>query len=167
MRIYLNEDIFPTFDDENLVFWERGIELGDYQESRKTSVDVPISKVCRYSIHLLPSRKFKIMERYSHISSFRKAVQLQIPLTQHSILNCPTIQSKVLLLVCNLIAVLSRYMPKKKEVHLKKLIKSGDEDEKETEVQVHLNCTVLISGIQKKTYCLSLAFQFDHWYYIR
>jgi hypothetical protein len=79
------------------------------------------------------------MVRYSLISLFRKAVQLQILLTRHSILNCPTIQSKVILLVYNLTAVLSRYMPKKKEVHLKKLIKSGDE-EKETEVQVYLNC---------------------------
>jgi hypothetical protein len=35
-------------------------------------------------------------------------------------------------------------MPKKKEVHLKNLIKSGDEDEKtEPEVQVHLIWTML------------------------
>jgi hypothetical protein len=154
MRIYLNEDIFPTFDDENLIFWERGIELGDYQESRKTSVDVPISKACSRSTYLLPSRKFKIMVLYSHISSFRKAVQLQILLTRHLILNCPIIQSKVISLAYNLTAVLSRYMPKKKEVHLKKLIKSGEE-EKETEVQVYLNCTNLINYRNPKSNPLS------------
>jgi hypothetical protein len=47
MRIYLDEDILPTFEDSHLVFWERGIELGDYKESRKVSVDVPLSKVCK------------------------------------------------------------------------------------------------------------------------
>ena len=37
--------MFPTFEEDKLVFKEKGIELGDWNMNRKASVDVPISKV--------------------------------------------------------------------------------------------------------------------------
>lgn len=58
--------------------------------------------------------------------------------------------------------MLSRYMPKRKEVHLKKLIKGG-EAEKEPEIQVHHLFIDLISGVENTAYCLILAFKLDTW----
>ena len=55
MRVYLGEDLFPTFEDDKLVFKETGIELGDWKEHRKASVNVPLSTVCitsEYWVHL-------------------------------------------------------------------------------------------------------------------
>ena len=45
MRIYLDENVMPSFEDGKLVFLEKEIELGDWTESRKKTIDVPISKV--------------------------------------------------------------------------------------------------------------------------
>ena len=45
MRIYLSENIFPSFDDDKLVFWEKGIEWGDWKDKRKATIEVPISEV--------------------------------------------------------------------------------------------------------------------------
>ena len=50
MRIYLGEEIYPSFEPSNLVFFEKGIELGDWKEDRKVSVDVPISSVSRLEV---------------------------------------------------------------------------------------------------------------------
>jgi hypothetical protein len=47
MRIYLAEDRHPTFNQDNLVLWEEGIELGDWKEDRKKTIEVPISEVIR------------------------------------------------------------------------------------------------------------------------
>jgi len=61
---------------------------------------------------------------------------------------------------------LSRYMPKKKEVHLKKLIKGG-EDAKEHDHQVRSvnfmpsHSPLGNTGRKGPTHCLLLAFQFD------
>ena len=45
MRIYLAEVLYPTFNQDNLVLWEQGIELGDWKEDRKKTIEVPISEV--------------------------------------------------------------------------------------------------------------------------
>ena len=64
MRIYLDENVMPSFEDGKLVFLEKEIELGDWTESRKKTIDVPLSKVfkddvpfnnrpCRIMVHCL------------------------------------------------------------------------------------------------------------------
>lgn len=70
------------------------------------------------------------------ISSLRKVAHLRIPPTLLSILNSLIPRSNVCPTIAKLRIVLSRYMPKKKEVHLKKLIKSTEEAEKKDQVQV-------------------------------
>jgi hypothetical protein len=45
MNIYLGENVFPSFQNDLLVFNEKGITLGDWKEDRKVSVDVPLSDV--------------------------------------------------------------------------------------------------------------------------
>lgn len=50
MRIYLSENIFPSFTDDKLVFSEKDIEFGNWNDNRKASVNVPISDVAFYPI---------------------------------------------------------------------------------------------------------------------
>ena len=136
MRIYLGEGLFPSFEDDQMVFFEKGIEFGDWNENRKVSVDVPMSEVsCVYHNRLIV-RPFNIMGRCSRTSSFHKMVQLQILEIQRTIPNCLTILRNVPPTSANLIVVLTRYKPKRKEVHLKKLIKGGDDAHTEPEFQV-------------------------------
>lgn len=45
MRIYLDENVYPSLQDDKLVFFEKEIELGDWKEGRKKTVDVPMSNV--------------------------------------------------------------------------------------------------------------------------
>jgi hypothetical protein len=45
MRIYLGENVFPSLNDDKLVFSEEGIEFGDWKDSRKATINVPISEV--------------------------------------------------------------------------------------------------------------------------
>jgi hypothetical protein len=70
------------------------------------------------------------------ISSLRSVAQLQIPRTLLSILNSLIPRSNVCSAIAKLRIVLSRYMPKKKEVHLKKLIKSTEEAAKKDPIEV-------------------------------
>jgi hypothetical protein len=136
MRIYLGEGLFPSFEDDQMVFFEKGIEFGDWKENRKVSVDVPMSEVSCVSNNRLIVRLFNTMGRCSRTSSYRKVVRLQILEIQRTIPNCLTILRNVPPTSANLIVVLTRYMPKRKEVHLKKLIKGGDDAHKEPEIQV-------------------------------
>ena len=45
MRIYLGEGLYPSFENDQLVFFETAIEFGDWKDNRKLSVDVPMSEV--------------------------------------------------------------------------------------------------------------------------
>jgi hypothetical protein len=79
-------------------------------------------------------RKFNITALSLHISSCQKVGRQQIlliqPMTRSRVstsLSVPRSQFS------SLIIVLSRYMPKKKEVQLKKLVGAGEEQEKATE----------------------------------
>lgn len=45
MRIYLDEGPFATFDENKLVFLQKGLELGDWKDNRKLSLEIPISEV--------------------------------------------------------------------------------------------------------------------------
>jgi hypothetical protein len=50
MRIYLSENVFPSLTNDKLVFWEKGIELGDWKDTRKASINVPMSDVIAYRV---------------------------------------------------------------------------------------------------------------------
>lgn len=56
-----------------------------------------------------------------------------------------------------LMVVLSRYMPKRKEVHLKKLIKSTEETENNAEAEVTSHLTYLRVDSESPTDCVILA----------
>ena len=137
LRIYLGEDLFPTFEEDKLVFKETGIELGDWKENRKASVNVPLSAVCTVSGYGLICRLFRITDHCSLISLSLKREQYSTLRTRISTQNVPSTQLNVCSArIAPLTLVLTRYMPKKKEIHLKKLIKSSEETEKEVEVEV-------------------------------
>src|SRR5277367_6072043 len=100
MRIYLGEGLFPSFEDDEMVFFENGIEFGDWKENRKVSVDVPMSEVsCMYNCRLTV-RLSNIMGRCSRTFLFRKAVPLQILEIQRTTRNCRTIPQNVLPISC-------------------------------------------------------------------
>jgi len=129
--------LFPTFEEDKLVFKETGIELGDWKENRKASVNVPLSTVCTVSGYGLICRLFRITDHCSLISLSLKREQYSILRTRISTQNVPSTQLNVCSArIAPLTLVLTRYMPKKKEIHLKKLIKSSEETEKEVEVEV-------------------------------
>jgi hypothetical protein len=95
MRIYLGESIFPSFDDDNLVFSENEIEFGDWKDTRKTTVNVPMSEVDDYRVVMLTDRRSKITVPYLPTFFFRKQARLQIALTQTSTQNSHSIPSRV------------------------------------------------------------------------
>src|SRR3982074_2777003 len=95
MRIYLGENIFPSFEDDKLVFSEREIEFGDWKDTRKTTVNVPISEVDGYRLVILTSRRSNITGPYLLTFLFRKQAQLQIVLTQTSTQNSHSTPSRV------------------------------------------------------------------------
>jgi len=90
MRIYLGEGILPSFENDQIVFFEKGIEFGDWKDNRKVSVDVPMSEVFCASDTSLTVSLFSIMGRCSHTFLFRRAVQLQILEIQCTTRNCLT-----------------------------------------------------------------------------
>ena len=95
MRIYLGESIFPSFDDDNLVFAENEIEFGDWKDTRKTTVNVPISEVDDYRVVILTDRRSNTTGPYLPTFLFRKQAQLQIVPTQTSTQNSHSIPSRV------------------------------------------------------------------------
>lgn len=95
MRIYVGENIFPSFDDDKLVFSENEIEFGDWKDTRKTTVNVPISEVDDSRVVILTARRSNITGPYLHTFFFRKRARLQIVLTQTSIQNSHSIPSRV------------------------------------------------------------------------
>lgn len=94
----------------------------------------------RYALHLnigFICRLFRITDLCSLILLFLRTELRITPRTRISTQSVPSTQVNVYSTgITNLIVVLTRYMPKKKEVHLKKLIKSSDELEKEAEAEV-------------------------------
>jgi hypothetical protein len=136
MRIYLGESAFPSPNDDKLVFWEQGIQLGDWKDNRKASINVPLSEAIATSYAHLTFRRSNIMVLSSHISLFQKAVQHRSVPIQILTQNYHSIQPSVFTSSSYLIVVLTRYMPKKREVHLKSLIKTSEETKPEPQIQV-------------------------------
>ena len=80
MRIYLGENLFPSPDDDKLVFWEQGIHLGDWKDNRKASINVPLSEAIATSYeHFLTARRSNKMVLYLHTFLFQEAVQRRLP----------------------------------------------------------------------------------------
>jgi Cleft lip and palate transmembrane protein 1 (CLPTM1) len=110
------------------VFDEHGIVFGDWNDNRKASIEVPISDVCLEKSQRLTCRTSNTTDLCMRISFSQSLARSTIPCARPS---TPRIQSTKLNVLTHLplllTSVLSRYMPKRKEVHLKKLINAGDE----------------------------------------
>ena len=95
MNIYLGESVFPSFENDQLVFKASEITLGDWKEDRKVSLDVPISDVHTALEESLCSRECNIMDPCLLTSSSQKAELRSIQLILLMILKQVIILSNV------------------------------------------------------------------------
>jgi hypothetical protein len=86
MRIYLGENIRPLFEEDSLVFEEHGIEFGDWTDTRKASIEVPISEVsfCMNEHGTKLCRMCNIMDLCMHISFSPSLVRNIFRRVQHT-----------------------------------------------------------------------------------
>ncbi|KAI5815995.1 cleft lip and palate transmembrane protein 1-domain-containing protein [Pyronema omphalodes] len=117
MSVYLSESVLlpPLSHPEmkqNLVFNEENIKLGDWDDKRSVSVDVPFSKDVQNNGTL-----------FAHIFVAKHGAQMD----PHDASYDPTQSYRV-------VKLLTRYHPKKKVVKTKKLIGGSEEETSEEEV---------------------------------
>lgn len=113
MQIYLSEKFFvPHLDKSVSVFNEEKIKIGDFNDGRSVSVDVPLSESTKNNGTL-----------YAHIFVGKHGKTLDP--------RDPTYNAGDAYFFSK---ILTRYMPKKKIVKTKKLI-GGSEEEEEEEVE--------------------------------